>query len=80
MSRRGLLGFAAAACVACCAGPFLAAIGGIAAIGLVGSLTFGVASLATAGAIIVGVMAVRRRSRSSAAVDVPVELAPRRSD
>lgn len=80
MSRRGMLGFAATACVACCAGPFLAAIGGISLIALVGMLTFGVASLAVVGVVIAAVLVLRHRSRRSASGGVPVELTPRRND
>lgn len=80
MSRRGMLGFAAAACVACCAGPILAAIGGISLIGLVGTLAFGAVSLAVAGVVIAAVLVVRHRARTSASGAVPVELTPRRDD
>lgn len=78
MSRRDMLGFAAAACVACCAGPFLATIGGISLLGLSGTLAFGVASLAVAGVVIAAVLVLRHRSRTSVSGAVPVELTPRR--
>ena len=80
MSRRGMLGFAAAACVACCAGPFLAAIGGISLIGFVGTLAFGVVSVAVAGGVIAAVLVVRHRARPSVSGAVPVDLTPRRYD
>ena len=63
MSRRNLFGFAAAACVACCAGPFLAAIGGIAALGAIGTSAFGLAALAVAGVAITALVVIRRRLR-----------------
>ena len=66
MSRRGLVGFAAAACVACCAGPFLAAVGGIAALGAVGTFAFGVAALASAVLTVTVLVVIRRRLRTGA--------------
>lgn len=64
MSRRDLLGFAAAACAACCAAPFLVAVGGIAVLGTAGTLTFGIAALAVAGTAIALLGVARRRLRS----------------
>lgn len=79
MSRRGLLGFAAAACAACCAGPFLAAIGGIAVLGVAGTFVFGLVALAVASMVIVSIIALRRRSRAATHPgDVPVTLTPTR--
>ena len=63
MSRRNLFGFAATACVACCAGPFLAAIGGIAALGAIGTTAFGLAALAVASVTITALVVIRRRLR-----------------
>lgn len=75
MSRRSLVGFAAAACVACCAGPFLAAIGGIAALGAIGTSAFGVAAAAVAGFAIVLLATVRSRKKIRAQTEShPVEL------
>jgi mercuric ion transport protein len=56
--RFGLLGVAAAACVACCAGPLLALLGGLSIAGLastawLGGLGFVVATIACAGFIAV---------------------------
>lgn len=79
MSRRGLLGVAAAACVACCAGPFLAAAGGIAVLGAAGSVAFGVSAIAVAGFAIAVLTMARRRHRGevrSEAEPAPVELGP----
>ncbi len=78
MSRRGKLGFAAAACVACCAGPVLTAIGGIAALGAIGTLAFGVVALIATGVAIASVMALRRRFLSRDPDDASVELSPMR--
>ena len=78
MSRRSMLGFAAAACVACCAGPFLAAVGGIAALGVIGTLAFGVVALIVTGVAIVSLTALRRRFRSTDPDDATVELSPTR--
>ena len=74
----GLLGVAAAACVACCAGPLLAFLGGLSIAGLasttfIGGLGFVIAIVAAAGFI-----GVRRHRRacgptdgSSVTVDAP---------
>lgn len=81
----GLLGVAAAACVACCAGPLLALLGGLSIAGLasttlIGSLGFVIAAAAGAGFI-----AVRRRRRpcspadtSAVLVDTPTRKTPTR--
>lgn len=77
MSRRGLAGLAAAACIACCAGPILVAVGGIAALGVLGSIAFGVAALVVAAGVIGAVLTVRSRVRRRASVQPqPVELGP----
>lgn len=60
MSRRELLGLGAVACVACCAGPLLAATGVIAALGLVGTMLYGAGALAISSAVLAAVLAVRR--------------------
>ena len=78
MSRQGMLGFAAAACVACCAGPLLATVGGIAALGVFGTLAFGVVALIVTGVAIVSLIALRRRLRSTEPDDAAVELSPTR--
>lgn len=77
MSRRGVFGFAAAACVACCAGPFLAAIGGLTALGVAGTIAFGGAALAVAGVATVALIVIRQRRRT---LPEPqrVELSPTR--
>lgn len=77
MSRRGLVGFAAAACVACCAGPFLAALGGIAAMGVIGWFAFGIGALAIAGVVLSGMVAMRAR-RHGSPDHQPVDLGPTR--
>ena len=75
MSRRSLFGFAAAACAACCAGPFLAAIGGIAALGAIGKAAFGVAAVAVAGLTIMVLVIMRSRKRIRAQPESqPVEM------
>jgi mercuric ion transport protein len=77
VSRRELAGLAAAACVACCAGPILAAVGGIAALGLLGSIAFGVAALVVPAGVIGAVLTARARVRHRASVrSQPVELGP----
>ena len=57
----GILGFGAAACVACCIGPILAVLGAITAAGVISTLAIGAAGLAIAAAGAVAFVAVRRR-------------------
>ena len=72
----GLLGVAAAACVACCAGPVLALLGGLGLAGLGTSLFVGAAGLLVAVLALVTaiVVAVRRRARTSSAAVGPTPL------
>ena len=78
-----LVGVGAAACAVCCAGPLL---GFLAAIGLgtiAGVAVFGSVALVI-GAVVAGLVIVRRGRRSAActpqpAVDVPVHRTARRS-
>jgi len=72
----GLLGLGAAACVACCAGPILAFLGGLTIAGLASTLLFGAAGLAVA--VIAGASwwAIRRRRLAcSPPADQPVAVA-----
>lgn len=79
MSRRSLFGFAAAACVACCAGPFLAAIGGITVLGAIGTAAFGVAAAAVAGLTIIVLVIMQARKKIRAQPEPqPVELGVKR--
>lgn len=71
----GLVGIGAAACLACCAGPMLAVLGGLGLTGLAGTLLIGAAGLvATAGAVI-AVLVVRRRTTCALPDDGPVTVA-----
>jgi hypothetical protein len=79
-SRRQIIGFAAAACVACCIGPILGVLGAIAALGLVASLLFGVGAVLVAALAVAALVVVRRRRVKDCAADVrpvPVELGRR---
>ena len=58
----GILGFGAAACVACCIGPILAVLGAITAAGVISTLAIGAAGLAIAAVGAVAFVAVLRRS------------------
>lgn len=79
MKRRELAGLAAAACVACCTGPILAALGSVAALGLVGSVAFGAAALVVSASVIGVVLAARSRMRRRDLVhQQPVALGPTR--
>ena len=75
------VGFGAAACAASCAGPILAALGGLTVAGLASTIVIGLAGVAIGVVSFVGLMVVRRRrglDRCAATVDVaPVELRPR---
>ncbi len=78
MSGRRLLGFGAAACVACCA-PLLLSVGGIAAVGLAGTLIFGVIAILVAVVLIVVLLGLRRRGQTRAQAETqPVQLGPPR--
>ena len=77
MSRREVLGVAAAACVACCIGPILGVLAAIAALGLASTILIGVAGLLIAAAATTAFVLVRRKRTSScstAVEPVPVEL------
>jgi mercuric ion transport protein len=77
----GLLGIGAAACIACCAGPILAFLGGLGVAGalatvIVGGLGLVVAALAATASL------VARRRRAACAVphaDVPIAAPTRRA-
>ncbi len=80
MSRRELLGFAAAACVACCIGPVVGALGAIATLSFVATMLIGSAGLLIAAAAIALVFVLRRRrARPCSATSAPsaVELTRR---
>ncbi len=80
MSRRELAALGARACLACCAGPILAVIGGLGALGLVRSLFMGVTGLVVAVAAGSAVEVLRRRgARAHAHETGPVELSRRPS-
>ncbi len=79
MTTKELLGLGAAACVACCIGPFLVAIGVIASLGVLGSLFLGAAALVAAGVALALLGAWRhRRSRRRSTTPVAVEKEPTR--
>ena len=73
----GLVGLGAAACVACCAGPLLAFLGGLTIAGLASTLLIGAAGLAIAAVAGGGWLAVRRRRARAtcAAHPAPVAIA-----
>ena len=76
MSRRenaGILGIGAVACAACCAGPILAFLGGLAAISLGAAVLVGSVGLAIATAALLAFIAWRRKR--STTCDVPVSVA-----
>lgn len=74
----GVLGFGVAACVACCAGPILALLGGVSVAGVASAWLLGGFGLVVALLAAVAFVVVRRRRRSSCPSDptepVPVQL------
>ena len=78
-----IVGLGIAACVACCAGPILAILGGVTIAGVASTWVIGGAGLIIAAAAAAGFLVVRSRHRaSSCATDgagepVPVTLTPR---
>jgi hypothetical protein len=56
-----VLGMGAAACVACCASPILAIIGGLGLAGLASTLLIGAAGLVIAVAAVAGLLVIGRR-------------------
>jgi hypothetical protein len=80
--RRGwrTLGLAGAACVVCCVGPLLAAVGGIGAVGSFAAwLLWPTAGAAVAAMTVAAVLVLRRRQpdESDGSAPVPVELSAR---
>lgn len=69
-----LLGMGAVACVACCAGPLLAFLGGLSIAGLVSTLAIGAAGLVIA--VVAGVAWIVVRHRSPSRTAGPSEPVP----
>jgi purine-cytosine permease-like protein len=72
----GILSFGAAACVACCAGPILAFLGGVTVAGIASTWLIGGLGLAISAVAVIGYFIVRRRQQRSACTTVPVEAVP----
>jgi hypothetical protein len=62
VKTRTVVGLGALACLPCCAGPIVAALGAIAALGLASTLLIGAAGLVIAATAIVAAIFVRRRA------------------
>jgi mercuric ion transport protein len=76
-----LVGLGAAACVACCAGPLLAFLGGLGLAGVASTALIGSAGLAITAAAILAFVAVRRRKPTCNTIDDPAPVAaPQRRD
>lgn len=58
--NRSALAVGVAACVACCAGPILGVLGGLAALGLVSTLFIGAAGLVIVAGATIAFVAVKR--------------------
>jgi hypothetical protein len=81
-SGAGIVGFGAVACLACCAGPILAFLGGLGIAGLASTVFIGGAGLAVTAAAIAAFVVVRRRRSSCAVPDegpVAVDAPTRRT-
>ena len=78
----GVLGLGVAACVACCAGPIVAFLGGTSILGFASTAVIGVAGVIVGTLALVAFLAMRRRRATSlcSTTDgpVPVELVARR--
>ncbi len=78
MSRRenaGILGFGAVACAACCAGPILAFVGGLAAVSLGAAVLVGSVGLAIAAIVVMVYVVWRRKHATTCDVAVAVSVA-----
>jgi hypothetical protein len=64
VSNRNILGIAALACVACCAGPILGVLGAGAALGVASTLFIGLVGVAFALATAVAIVIIRKRHRT----------------
>jgi glycerol-3-phosphate acyltransferase PlsY len=78
-----VLGIGAAACVACCAGPILAFLGGLGIAGVASTLLIGATGLLITVAAVAAIVVMRRRRTSCAvpddgpvAVAIPTRRAP----
>jgi hypothetical protein len=74
--RRAIVGFGAAACAACCAGPVLAFAASVTAAGLIGAVLVGSVALGVAAAVVVAVVVAHRRppQRCAASPAMPVAV------
>jgi hypothetical protein len=70
-----IIGVGVAACIACCAGPILAFLGGLGVAGLASTALIGLTGLAIAAAALVGVVVVRRRRSTCGTAVAPVPVA-----
>jgi hypothetical protein len=62
----GVLGLGTVACVACCAGPILAFLGGLSLVGVASTFLVGTVGLAITAVPIASIVLVRRQRKSSA--------------
>jgi hypothetical protein len=70
-----VVGIGAAACVACCAGPLLAFLGGLGIAGLASILLVGAAGLLVTAAAAAAIAIVRRRRTACDVAEGPVPVA-----
>jgi hypothetical protein len=71
-SAFSVVGIGAAACVACCAGPILAFLGGLSLAGLASTAFIGAGGLAIAAGAITAFVLVRRSNTTSATPTQPI--------
>ena len=72
----GIIGFGAAACVACCAGPILAFLGGISVAGIASTWFIGIGGLLIAAVALAGFFVLRGGRRHSACTTSPAATVP----
>lgn len=79
MNVRQMVGLAAVACVACCLGPIVGVLGGIAALGMVSTAWIGLFGMLIAASALAAFFLVRRRHRNCVRPETgtPVRLTTR---
>lgn len=72
----GIVGFGAAACVACCAGPILALLGSLSVAGIASAWFIGIGGFVIAALAAVAFLVVRRRRQQTACATDPAKPVP----
>lgn len=79
MSIRQVVALAAVSCVACCLGPIVGVLGGVAALGVVSTAWIGLVGMLIAASALAALFVVRRRRRGCVRpeTETPVRLTTR---